>query len=114
MSEHVIEISESNFEKAVLQSDKPVLVDFWAPWCGPCRLLSPIVEAVAVQYQDVAHVVKVNVDDNASISQRYGIKGIPTLILFQHGKELERMVGAASEKTIGQMIDRLASRAVAA
>ena len=114
MSEHVIEITENSFETEVLQSDQPVLVDFWAPWCGPCRLLGPIVEAVAAQYKGVARVVKVNVDHNVSISQRFGIKGIPTLILFQNGKEAERMVGAASEKAVAQMIDRHALRAVAA
>jgi thioredoxin len=114
MSEHVIEVTESSFETEVLQSDQPVLVDFWVPWCSPCRLLTLIVEAIAAQYQGVARVAKVNVDDNVAISQRYGIKGIPTLILFHNGKEAERMVGAASEKTVTQMIDRHAGRAAAA
>ncbi len=114
MSEHIIEVTENSFESAVLQSDQPVLVDFFAPWCGPCRLLAPVVEAVAAEYQGVVRVVKLNVDDNASISQRFGIKGIPTLILFQDGKEAERIVGAASEKTIAQMIDRHSSGAIAA
>ncbi len=114
MSEQVIEVTDSSFETEVLQSNQPVLVDFWAPWCGPCRLLGPIVEAVAAEYRGVARVVKVNVDDNVSTSQRYGIKAIPTLILFKNGKEAERVVGAASEKGIGQMIDRHVLRAVAA
>jgi thioredoxin len=114
MSELVAEVTDSNFENHVLQCAQLVLVDFWAPWCGPCRLVGPIVEAVAARYKDVARVVKVNVDDNVSISQRYGIKGIPTLILFRNGKETERIVGAASEKTIAEIIDRHSSKAVAA
>jgi thioredoxin 1 len=114
MSELVAEVTDGSFENDVLQCAESVLVDFWAPWCGPCRLVGPIVEAVAVHYKGVARVVKVNVDDNVSISQRYGIKGIPTLILFRNGKEAERIVGAASEKTIAEMIDRHSSKAVAA
>lgn len=114
MSEHVIEVTDNSFEKDVLQSDLPVLVDFWAIWCGPCRMLAPVVEAVADNYQGVVQVGKLNVDDNVSVSQRFGIKGIPTLILFKNGKENERMVGATSEKALAQMIDRHVNRAVAA
>jgi thioredoxin 1 len=106
MGDHVTEVSDSSFEKDVLQSDKPVLVDFWAAWCAPCRMLEPTVDAVAEKYVANARVVKVNVDDNPSISQRYGIKGIPTLILFKAGKEEERVVGATSKEAIARMIDK--------
>jgi thioredoxin 1 len=106
MNDYVTEVSDSSFEKDVLQADRPVLVDFWAAWCAPCRMLEPTVDAVAEKYAVNARVVKVNVDDNPSISQRYGIKGIPTLILFKGGKEEERVVGATSKEAISRMIDK--------
>ena len=106
MSEHVSEVSDSSFEKDVLQSDQPVLVDFWAAWCAPCRMLAPTVEAVAEKYSGSARVYKLNVDENPSISQRYGIKGIPTLIVFKNGKEEERVVGAVSKDAISRMIEK--------
>ena len=106
MSEYVLEVSDVTFEKDVLQADRPVLVDFWAAWCAPCRMLAPTVEAVAEKYAASARVVKLNVDDNPSISQRYGIKGIPTLILFKAGREEERVVGATSKEAISRMIDK--------
>ena len=106
MSEHVNEVSDSSFEKDVLQADTPVLVDFWAAWCAPCRMLAPTVEAVAEKYASAAKVVKLNVDENPSVSQRYGIKGIPTLILFKGGKEEERVVGATSKEAIARMLDK--------
>jgi thioredoxin 1 len=106
MSDFVKEVSDNNFESDVLRSDKPVLVDFWAQWCAPCRMLAPTVEAVAEKYQGAAAVVKLNVDDNPAVSQRYGIKGIPTLILFKNGKEEERVVGATSKEAISRMIDK--------
>ena len=109
MSENVSEVTDSNFEQAVLQSDKPVLVDFWAAWCAPCRMLAPTVDALAEQYADNLSVVKLNVDDNPSIPSRYGIKGIPTLILFMNGEEADRLVGANSKDTIARMIDKHAS-----
>ncbi len=114
MSEHVIEVTDNSFEKDVLQSERPVLVDFWAVWCGPCRMMAPVVEAVADKYQGVVQVGKVNVDDNVSVSQRFGIKGIPTLILFKNGQEAERMVGATSEQALAQMIDKHMNRVLAA
>ena len=106
MSEHVKETSDSGFENDVLQSAQPVLVDFWAAWCAPCRMLAPTVEAVAEKYAASARVMKLNVDDNPSVSQRFGIKGIPTLILFKNGKEEERVVGATSEAAISRMLDK--------
>src|SRR5262245_53632495 len=106
MSAYVSEVSDSTFEKDVLQSDRPVLVDFWAEWCAPCRMLAPTVEAVAEKYAATARVVKLNVDDNPSVSQRFGIKGIPTLILFRGGKEEERVVGATSKDAISRLIDK--------
>ena len=106
MSDNVTEVTDSSFDKDVLQSGKPVLVDFWATWCAPCRMLEPTVAAVAEKYAATAMVVKVNVDDNPSISQRYGIKGIPTLILFKGGKEEERVVGATSKESISKMIEK--------
>lgn len=106
MSEHVTDATDTNFEQDVLGSDKPVLVDFWAAWCAPCRMLAPTVDAVAEKYAGSASVVKLNVDENPGVSQRYGIKGIPTLILFKDGKEAERVVGATSKEAISKMIDK--------
>ena len=114
MSENVKETSDSTFEVDVLKSDQPVLVDFWAEWCAPCRMLAPTVEAVADKYANSAKVVKLNVDHNPSISQRFGIKGIPTLILFKNGREEERVVGATSEGAISRMLDKHVSSATAA
>jgi thioredoxin len=106
MSENVNDVTDQSFEQDVLQNDQPVLVDFWAAWCAPCRMLAPTVDAVAEKYVGSARVVKLNVDENPSVSQRYGIKGIPTLILFKGGKEEERVVGATSKEAISRMIDK--------
>lgn len=111
MSEFVSEVSDNNFESNVLQAGKPVLVDFWAAWCAPCRMLAPTVEAVAEKYASTASVVKLNVDENPATSQRYGIKGIPTLILFVNGKEEERVVGATSKEAIARILDKHVSTA---
>jgi thioredoxin 1 len=113
MSENVKYVTDSSFEKDVLQSDKPMLVDFWAEWCAPCRMLAPTLDAVAEQFAESAGVVKVNVDDNTSTAQRYGIKGIPTLILFSAGKEVERVVGATTKESISRMIEKHVSLASA-
>jgi thioredoxin 1 len=106
MSKYVREVNDDNFDEVVLQSKTVALVDFWAEWCGPCRTLAPIVELVAEQYAGAAEVFKLNVDDSPAIPQRYGIQGIPTLILFQHGVEKERIVGLAAQQKISNTIDR--------
>ncbi len=106
MSEKVTNVTDSSFESDVLQSSKLMLVDFWAEWCAPCRMLTPTIYAIAEQFANTAGVVKVNVDDNTATAQRYGIKGIPTLILFSQGKEVERVVGATSKDSISRMIEK--------
>ena len=106
MSELVSDVTDQNFDQEVLKSDQPVLVDFWAEWCHPCKMLNPAVEQVAEKYQGKTKVVKLNVDDNNPTAQLCGIKGIPTLILFKGGVEAERVVGATSKDNIARMIDR--------
>ena len=93
MSDIVNEVTDASFESEVLKSDQPVLVDFWAAWCAPCRMLTPTVEAIAEKYQGKAKIVKLNVDENVESSSKYGIKGIPTLILLSGGKEADLVVG---------------------
>jgi len=105
MSEYVTELNESDFDQAVMESGKVVLVDFWAPWCSPCRTLEPIVDAIAEQYAGSARVVKLNVDNHPGVLQRHGIQVIPTLILFENGEEKDRIIGAASRDTIARAIE---------
>ena len=105
MSQYVSNISEANLDDELLQSKVPILVDFWAPWCGPCRAMSPAVEAAAQKLSDGAKVYKVNVDDNPSVSPRFGIRGIPTLILFKDGREANRLVGLASKEEIEGLVN---------
>jgi thioredoxin 1 len=106
MSERVSQTSDKGFENDVLQAQEPVLVDFWAEWCAPCKALNPAVEAVAEKYAGSARVVKMNIDDNPLVAQRYGIRGLPTLILFKGGREEDRIVGAISKEVISRLLDK--------
>jgi thioredoxin 1 len=106
VSEHIKEVNEENFQQVVLQSEVPVLVDFWAEWCAPCRALAPVVAAFAEKHARNARVVKLNVDHSPALTQRYGIRGIPTLILFKGGEERERLIGVASEPQITRAIEK--------
>ena len=106
MAHFANEITDTNFETDVLGSDKPVLVDFWAEWCGPCRMIAPTVEAIAEEYQEKASVYKMNVDENMHVPQQFGIRGIPTLILFKGGQEQERIVGAVTREAIARVIEK--------
>ncbi len=112
MSKYTSEVNDGSFEQSVLRSDQPVLVDFWAEWCAPCRMIAPRIEKVAEQYEGRARVVKVNVDENPVTAQKYGIKGIPTLILFSEGKEAERIVGAVSGDALVRVLEKHAGAAV--
>lgn len=105
MSGNLAEVGDQNFDSEVLKSPVPVLVDFWAAWCAPCRMLAPVVEAIADEYQGKAKVLKLNVDENISTSGKYNIKGIPTLLLFKDGVVKEQIVGNTTKGTIAKMID---------
>jgi thioredoxin 1 len=102
----MIEFTEQNFEEQVLKSDQPVLVDFWAPWCTPCRAMAPAVEAIASEYTGRAKVGKLNVDDNLSLAGQYNIRGIPALLLFKDGQIREQLVGACGKEAIRKMLEK--------
>ena len=105
MTANIENVNDENFGQVVLDSEQPVLVDFWAQWCGPCRSLAPIVDALAEQYAGTARIVKLNVDDSPAVVERYRVQAIPTLILFQGGEEKERLVGVSRKEAIASAID---------
>ncbi|MDA3815875.1 MAG: thioredoxin [Prolixibacteraceae bacterium] len=102
-----IEVNDANFDEVVLQSDKPVLVDFWAEWCGPCRMVGPIVEELSGEYDGKAVCAKMDVDSNPAIPAKYGIRNIPTILFFKNGEVVDKQVGAVPKTVIAQKIDAL-------
>jgi thioredoxin 1 len=105
MSGMVCEVKDSDFDQMVIESDKPVLLDFWAEWCGPCKMIAPFLAGIATKYQGRLSVAKINVDENPATAAKYGVRGIPTLILFKNGAVLAQKIGALSEKQILEFID---------
>ena len=102
----VKEVSDSGFQTDVLGSEVPVLVDFWAPWCGPCRMVAPIVDEVAAKYEGQVKVLKLNVDDNPNSASEYGVRSIPTLLIFKDGKVADTVVGAVPASTLSSTLEK--------
>ncbi|MEE8204769.1 MAG: thioredoxin [Dehalococcoidales bacterium] len=102
-----LEISDQSFEEAVIKSNKPALVDFWAPWCGPCRMVAPVIDKLSEKYQDKFKFCKLNVDENPKTAAKFNVMSIPTIMLFKDGKVADTVVGAVPEDTLKTKIDRL-------
>ncbi|MBF50900.1 MAG: thioredoxin [Dehalococcoidia bacterium] len=102
---NVIELNDSNFDDEVVKSDLPVLVDFWAEWCGPCKMIAPSVEKISEEYSDKLKVGKLDVDSNPNISSTFGIRSIPTLLIFKNGSPVDQIVGAVSKEVISAKVD---------
>lgn len=107
MSEHVLEVTDASFEQEILKSPVPALVDFWAAWCAPCRMIGPIVEEVAETYKDRLKVAKMNVDDNAGTPAQYGVRGIPALLVFKDGELVDQIIGAVPKTQVVSLLEKV-------
>ena len=105
MSDNIIHVSDDSFEQEVLQSEMPVLIDYWAEWCGPCKMIAPVLDEVASEYADKVRVAKLNIDENPATPPKYGIRGIPTLMLFKNGEVEATKVGAVSKTQLTAFLD---------
>ena len=101
-----VPVTDSTFKQEVLESSVPVLVDFWAPWCGPCRMVAPVVDEIAQQYEGQIKVVKINTDDNPNVASQYGIRSIPTLMIFKEGERVDMVVGAVPKSTLSNTLEK--------
>lgn len=106
MSDNIVYLSDESFEKEVLQSSSPVLVDYWAEWCGPCKMIAPILDEIASEYGDRLKIAKINIDENAETAPKYGVRGIPTLMLFKNGQVEATKVGALSKSQLTAFLDQ--------
>jgi thioredoxin 1 len=105
----ILTLTGENFEQQVLKSDTPILVDFWAEWCGPCKMIAPILDELADEYSGRVHIGKVNVEEHQALAAEYGVRGIPTLLLFQHGQVAEQIVGLHSKRDLKASLDKVAA-----
>lgn len=101
-----VPVTDASFKQDVLESDVPVLVDFWAPWCGPCRMVAPVVDEIAQQYEGQVKVVKLNTDENPNVASQYGIRSIPTLMIFKGGQRVDMVVGAVPKTTLANTLEK--------
>ena len=105
MSDSVLHVTDADFNDIVINSDSPVLVDYWAEWCGPCKMIAPVLDEIAIEYSDKLTVAKLNIDDNQATPQQYGVRGIPTLMIFKNGEVEATKVGALSKSDLAKFID---------